>query len=304
MLNIRRRSKNFAMFAFATTYILWGINTPFIKISLESVPLFVLLCFKFIIAGLFLLIYKPKKWKRLSPVMWLRILLATIIGVTLQLILNYSGLKRTGGISASLIYLLEPIAIYFLSVEMLKERLNSKILFGVIVSLTGAALVVASPLLRGGSTDQGSFVGNMMILLGVAASALGSILIKPLLRTVPSKQMTIIRFLMVGIMLLPWAIHDVSKVNIQSLSHGVLLAVGYNIVFASIIGYSLYHYSFNKISGEQSSPFMYLDPLAGVVGSMVILHEQLTPVMLFGGLLVIIGIYMSEAKRSFWRTFH
>lgn len=304
MFRKNKKSKNLALLAFATASLLWGINTPLIKLSLDFVPIYLLLTAKFLIGGLFLLFFRHKKWKKISHSMWLRMFIATAIGYVLTLIFIYVGLKRTGGINTSLIYLLVPLMIYFLSVKMLKERFDSKLLLGVMISLLGSILLVGGPLFGHKVVSQGDIIGNLFIFAAVITDALGSTLIKPVLRIVPSKQVTTTRLLMAAAMVLPLGIMDLTHVNSHVLSWSALIGVSYNIVFATVIAYSLYHYGLSKISGEQSSAFYYLDPLAGVVGSVVLLHEQLTPIILLGGLMVMGGVLAGEIKISHHHLLH
>lgn len=300
----QKNKKNLALLAFASAFLLWGINTPLIKLSLGYVPIYFLLTIKLWVGGLFLLFFKRKKWKKLSRFMWFRIFVSTATGYALTLVFFYIGIKRAGGITASLIYLLVPLVVYFLSLKLLKERFNNKFLFGAILGLLGSILLVGAPLFWHSGAGQGDIIGSLFIVAAVFADAIGSTLIKPVLKTVPSKQVTTARFLIAGVMLLPFGVMSLQHIDGRIISWTALISVGYNIIFATIIAYSLFHYGLRKISGEQSSTFYYLDPLAGVIGSIVLLHEQLTPVMLLGGILVVGGVMVGGIKTSHHHFWH
>lgn len=296
MPKTNRRTKNLAIVAFASAFLLWGLNTPLIKLSLGYIPIYPLLTLKFLVGGLFLLFFKPKKWKKVSRVIWFRIFISTVIGYVLTLVLFYTGIKRAGGLNASLIYLTAPIFIYLLSMRLLKEHFNSKFLLGVSLGVLGAILLVGAPLFIRRNVYLADFMGSLLIFMAVLADAVSSTIIKPVLKIVPSKQVTTSRFLIAAIIILPLGIMDIHKINYHVIGWTALFSIAYNIIFATIIAFSLYHYGLSKISGEQSSSFYYLDPLAGVIGSLILLHEQLTPVMLLGGLLVVAGVIAGETK--------
>ena len=76
----------------------------------------------------------------------------------------------------------------------------------------------------------------------------------------------------------------------------MVFALGFNVIMGSIIAYLVYHYGLKNISGEQSSVLHYLDPLAGVLGAIFILGDELTPLIILGGALTVLGIYLSEVK--------
>ena len=252
-----------------------------------------------IVGGIFLTLLTFKKWKRVPRKYWPRILIATVIGYPTALILVYQGIKLTGGINTSLIYLMAPLLVFLLSIEVLKEKFNSRLLFGLIVGGFGALMIVGAPLLKGGIVEgQGSLLGNLLVVIGALADVSGIILIKPVLGKLPCLQMTSIRFLIASVVVLPFAVIQLQHMPHLSLTPSVSIAIGYNVIFATLIAYPLYHYGFSKISGEQSSLLHYLDPLAGVVGSIVFLHEQLTPLLLAGAALVIVGLYLGEAHKN------
>ncbi|MBP9738871.1 EamA family transporter, partial [Candidatus Saccharibacteria bacterium] len=58
----------------------------------------------------------------------------------------------------------------------------------------------------------------------------------------------------------------------------------------------MYHWGLKKLSGEQSSVLHYLDPLGGVMASILILGDKVTPLILLGGGLTILGVYSSGSK--------
>lgn len=297
MANKNKKLKPFL--AFAAAYLIWGLNTPLVKTSLTGVPVLLLVAFTYVVGGIFLTLLTFKKWKPVPRKYWLRILMATAIGYPLTLVLVYQGIKLTGGINSSLIYLMAPLLIFLLSIKVLREKFNSRLLFGLIVGGFGALLIVGAPLLKGGIVSgQGSLLGNLLVVLGALADVSGIILIKPVLGKLPCMQITSIRFIIASIVMSPLVVLQLEHMPHLSLTPSVSIAIAYNIIFATLIAYPLYHYGFSKISGEQSSLLHYLDPLAGVVGSIFLLHEQLTRLLLAGAGLVTVGLYIGEAHKN------
>jgi drug/metabolite transporter (DMT)-like permease len=122
---MNRKNKQFRpILACGIAYVIWGINTPLIKTSLVSFPLFPLLALKYMIGAVVFMLLVRKKWQPLSSKLWLRIVVATFSGYFVNAILLYKGIELTGGLNTSLIYLLAPLALYFLSIRFLKERYN------------------------------------------------------------------------------------------------------------------------------------------------------------------------------------
>lgn len=285
--------------AFGAAYLLWGLNTPLVKTSLKGVPVLLLVAFTYTVSGIVLSLLTFRNWKRISGKHWPRILVATVCGISLNVVVGYEGIKLTGGINTSLIYLAAPLLVFVLSIKVLREKFNSRLLFGLIVGFCGALLIVVAPALKGGITPgQGSLLGNLLIVLAVCFDITGVILIKPVLGKVPVLQITATRFIIAALVMVPFVLPDLRHMPHLSLTTPVVLAIGYNVIFATLIAYPLYHYGFSKISGEQSCLLHYLDPLAGVVGSIFLLGEQLTPLLLTGAALVIVGLYVGEVHKT------
>jgi drug/metabolite transporter (DMT)-like permease len=293
-----KNKKQKAVLALATANIIWGLNNPLIKISLRFIPILLLISLKYVFGGVILTIFSYKKWRPIAKKYWPRIIIATLCGYILTTLLAYEGLKRTGGINTSLIYLISPLLLYILSMKVLKEKFNSKLLFGLVVGFLGALLIVVSPLIIGNQGAEGNVIGNLLVLLAVLADVIGSIIIKPVLRKVPPLQMTALRFIIGAAILLPFTLTRFPSLLHLTVSSSGAIALAYNLIFATVLGYYLFHYGFSKISGEQTSLLYYLDPVAGVVASIFILGENLTTLMIGGSLLVIWGLYAGEVKNQ------
>lgn len=292
------RRKVWPLIAVSVAYLFWGLNIPLIKTSLEAIPIAPLLLVKFAFGGAVFTLIAWRNWKKLKNQIRLRIILATFFGYALTTYLFYLGVKLSSGLDGSLIYLLAPIVLYLLSVEILKEKFNSKLLFGLIVGFAGAVLIVCEPLITGEASTKMDVVGNLLIVLAVFADVLGTILIKPVLKKVSSTQITALRFNIAALMILPFAIKDFGQVNISTLQTQDFVAVAYNLIFATLGAFYLFHWGLKKMKAEEASPLEYLSPVAGAVGSIFILGEIMSAVMLFGVSLVIIGLYFGEVRKS------
>ena len=294
----RKNKKIIPLLAFAAAFLIWGVNTVFIKVSVDSLPTSLYLLIRFGGASLILLPFMMRNYKKMNKKQWSQIILSSIIGLTIFMMIMGEGLKRTSAIETSLIFLTGPIFMYILSIEVLKEKFNAKILLGLLVALFGSVVVVAGPLLNApsGMQQNDHFIGNLLILIGVFISVVGTIMIKPILNKIEPLQVTTLRFIVVTACILPIVYVQQKSFGSITWSNEVIFALVFNIFMGSIIAYLLYHFGLKRISGEQSSVLHYLDPLAGVLGAIFILSDKLTPLIILGGALTVLGIYLSEVK--------
>lgn len=295
---VNLKNKNLkAIIACGIAYAIWGLNTPMIKISLDALPLFPFLFAKFLFGSVVFSLFAYKKWRPITKIIQGKIVIASVSGYALTTILLYKGIELTGGLNAALLYLLAPLILYFLSIKVLKERYDKKLLVGVVAGLLGAALILGGPGIFQIGSDNANLAGNACIIGAIFADVIGAILIKPTLKKVPVMQMTATRFIIAAIVLLPFAWKDMSELAKVSLDIKTVVAVIYGLLLATILAFYLYQWGLRKISGEQVSPLHYLDAVFGGVGSIILLGDQLTSIMTEGIALTIIGVYFSETHR-------
>ncbi len=301
---MKRKTKSFLLMpsvAFAAAYLLWGFNTAGIKIVVATVPVYAYLAIRYLIGAFVLYPVAKPKWRPIAPKVRRRILLSSLLGFVLPMVMVSIGLQKTSAVAGSVIYLLEPILMYILSMEMLRERFRPRILMGLIVSLLGSAVLISAPLLNGHAMNN-EFWGNILILLSVISSVLGAVIIKPILnKNINLNQITVVRFIQSFAMLLPFAIWQIPGLLKADWTPQVIIAMLYGIIFATILAFPIYHYGLKKLSGEEGSIFHYLDPVGGILSAVVVLHETISTLIIFGSLLVCWGIYLSEARYKFVR---
>lgn len=279
---------------FGLAFVLWGINVPLIKIGLESIPATAFVAIKYALGSIIVLPFLVKNWQPLRKGLGTRILLATIVGYVINLQLLYAGLRLATGSSSSLIMIAGPILLYILSIEVLKERFNSKILFGLTISVVGTVFIVINPLLNNSAGT--SLLGNLLVFFAVVADVLGTILIKPILKDIKPMQVSALRIIIATVFFLIIAMPQLLKLSYSTLPLEAYVAIIYGTLFALVLGLFAYHYGLSKISGEESSVPEFLTPIFGVISSVIILGERLNTEIVVGAALVFWGIYIAEAR--------
>jgi drug/metabolite transporter (DMT)-like permease len=188
------------------------------------------------------------------------------------------------------------LVLYVMSIEVLKERFDGRLLFGLVAGLLGSVLILGAPLI-GGEGDRRHLLGILFIILAVLTDVTGTILIKPALRSLPVMQMTAVRFIIAALVFVPLWLADAPPVDIGAFTTGTWLSIAYNLIFSTLISFYLYHWSLMRLSAEQTTPLTYLDPTVGAVGSIIFLGEQATITMLIGTALVVTGLYIGERRQ-------
>ena len=85
--------------------------------------------------------------------------------------------------------------------------------------------------------------------------------------------------------------------NITNLFNLLFLGVG-----ASALCFVSWNWAVGVLGAIKTSVYIYLVPVIAVAASAIVLHERITPVALFGTVLTLVGLLISEKnKKAFVR---
>lgn len=203
-----------------------------------------------------------------------------------NLALNAAETRLDAGTTAMLVNL-APLLVVLAGGVLLREGFPRALVIGAPVSFAGVLLIgVAS---SSGRTGPGG------VLLALAAAVLyagAALLQKHLLRVVGATTLTWLGALAGTIMLLPWAPRLLA--DLGSADRGATLAVVYLGVFPTAIAFTTWAYVLGRTSAGRTAATSYLVPAIVVLLSWVVLAEVPTPVMLLGGALCLLGVFITR----------
>jgi drug/metabolite transporter (DMT)-like permease len=213
-----------------------------------------------------------------------------IFGVFFNQVFFLLGLDKTTPINASLIMLINPILAIIFGVFILKESFSGRRLAGVIIGMSGTALLILG---RGNfSVSSGSVLGDMLILLTAASWALFLVVIKRMTSKYNSYTVMKWVFLFGLFPNLTIGFNQLSDVSFANLPLLIVLAFIYVTVFTSFLGYNLNIYGLKYVSPTVVSTYVYIQPLVAVIVSIALGQDRLNAVKIVSAVLVFIGVYL------------
>lgn len=288
--------KKISLIALILAQIFWGINTPIIKLGLQSVPLSLFLSVTILGAALLIAPFAIKHWKPLRRKDMMLLVVGSVVSITLGNIVLLMGLERVPSVNAPLIGLLGPLLLFILSMQFLKERISLKTFIGIVIALAGAAFILNKP--WGGNADnsQEMVIGNLLLLLSVFCGVVGTLTCKPVLARIGAFQVTFMH-LVVGI--IPVAIYSLpylAQVSVESVGSNGFIAIITNILLITAAN-CCFIYGLKYRKASEAGIFEYIHPLVTAFSAWVILSEVPTQSIIVGGILICVGIYFAEVKR-------
>jgi len=285
--------------ALAVIYLVWGSTYLFIRIAVETMPPLLTAGARFVLAGL--IIYGVLALRR-GP-RRLRLTRAELVGSTLvgaALITGGNGLvmlaeRDVASGLAALIIGSEPLWVIVLR-KLAGERIGTGTLVGVVAGFAGVALLV----LPAGSAGGAHALGVLMLVLAAVSWATGSFFSRrvalprdPLLST--SAQMITGGLLVTGAGVLTG---ELVGLDPSTFSRESLLAVGYLLVFGSLLAFTAYTWLLQNAPIQQVSTYAYVNPVVAVFLGWLVLTESVTPVIVAGAALIVASVAFVVRQES------
>jgi drug/metabolite transporter (DMT)-like permease len=174
---------------------------------------------------------------------------------------------------------------------------------GSLIALAGVALVFLPDLLNGaegGALSNRSGIGVALSLAGSGVIALGTVLGRRVMRDGDPLAVTALAS---AAAIVPVSLLTVTSGGVRPILDApasIVLLLVYLGVGCTAANFALWYYGLKHLSAAGASAFQYLIPPVGVALAAVFLGEPVTPTLLAGTLLVLIGLVATQlaAERS------
>jgi drug/metabolite transporter (DMT)-like permease len=229
------------------------------------------------------------------------IILLGMTGVFGYNIFFFKGLQSVSAGRASVIVATNPILITLLSAFFFKEKLTPIKTAGILISVTGAVVVISrgnpSQILTG-SLGWGELLIFGCVLSWVAYSLIGKVVMAELTPLITVAYSAVVGMLA---LLLPACLEGVTQ-NFVHYSALSWLGLFYLALFGTVLGFQWYYEGIKAVGPTKASIFINFVPISGVVLAFLTLGEPLTPSLLLGTILVSTGVYATNSASPGWRV--
>jgi drug/metabolite transporter (DMT)-like permease len=234
---------------------------------------------------------------------WFWFITSGFIGSTAQLTLLFIGLNLTTTLDGSIINSTSPILIAIAGSLFLKEIVTRREMIGNLISFLGTLLIVIQPLFNGHTIFSGSITGNIFVLLGTAAWVVYVIMTKKQLNHKLSPFLLTTNMFVTGLiceslLLLFTSTPLEISTRIFSAPLSSHLSVLFMALFSGTLAYYLYQKAQKLIEVSEANIILYSSPLFTIPLSYFWLKEAITVPIIIGGLIIALGIIISETRST------
>ncbi len=280
------------------TAFFWGGTFIAGRIVAREMDPYVSSFFRFAIASIFLLAITIKSEGGLPALkkgLILPVLLLGFTGVFSYNAFFFTGLHYIQASRASLIIALNPIMISLLSAVIYKERLDWIKGAGIIISVTGAMIVISNGRLTE-ILSHGIGRGELCIFGCVASWVAYSLIGKSVMNGL-SPLAAVCYSSLVGTAALFFPAWNSGGLRKSLHFTGVeWISLFYLGFFGTVLGFYWYYQGIKKIGPMKAGVFINFVPVSAVILAYFILGEAITWSLFLGALLVVGGVYTTTAS--------
>jgi drug/metabolite transporter (DMT)-like permease len=221
-----------------------------------------------------------------------------VVGLGLTAIAGYNWLFLTGltlapaSDGAIIVPGLAPVFTALLAGAVLGERLGVRGFVGLGVAVVGLLLVVGP----GGGTEDGRLLGDLMFLGGAACWGVYSVLARIASRRFSPVSTTLYGTALGTLILIPLALLEGGVGRLVAAPPEAVVGVAYLAIFGTVGAFVLFNLGVARIGAARASAFALLVPVVGVLSSVVLLREELGPLTIVGGAVVLVGLWLVEHR--------
>ena len=288
-MNMNRSWKHY--FALMISVCLWGSSFIADKIALQSFsPLFLCLI-RFMISTAVLLVFRlgRKDFRYPDPEDMKKIAAAAFLGISVYYAIENIAVNMTSVADASVISAAYPLLTILTGIVFYHFRPARNQIIGILMACIGVLVLTVSS-----SRENSSLIGNLMLVFNGFLWALYNYLTGRISRHCDNFSVTYLQILIGTVCFIPMLFLESFTIGTITLTS--VLAVLYLAVCCSLAALLLYNYGLRNTDPATTAALMNLMPVAGVVLSALILKETITIRHILGGVIIIVGVFVSEHK--------
>lgn len=276
--------------------ILWACSYVAAKFALRDTSVFMMNALRMILAAIVLLpfLIAMRKDLKLTRGDLPQLALLAFIGLVINKTFEYGGLSLSTASDVALLITSESMYTAIFSWLLLRERFRPLTGIALLLGFAGVYLIVERSLIpnipAGGGITR--VVGDLMVVLALIFEAFYTVRGKALLVKHSPLLFTAATIVGSTVFWIPIAGGDILFNGWHPLGLLAWLSIGWLALMSTVIAYFAWFKGLATIDGSAAASTLFIQPLLGTILAIILLHDQLLPTTIVGGILIIISVYL------------
>ncbi len=317
-----------ALLAILGATAIWGFAPPIIKHTLDYIPPFSFLFYRFLIVCLAIFPFLYLELRRQNVILrdFPALALSGLLGQA-SLILIFYGLKYTSSLEVAVIGIIAPLLMVAAGHYFYNDKINKNLKIGLIITTLGTFILAFGPILDSNAlsaTKNARVLGNALIVIynlfwtahvlwskrlrgenSHRVNEVAKFLGIPVPRKKYSSELITGFSFYVGLACMTplYVLESAGKTgngafSILDLGYSGWAGLLYMALFSSIVAYGLFEWSLKYLKVTDTVIFSYISPIFTLPAAFLILGELPTLDIIVGSLVIALGIFVAERKKG------
>jgi putative acetyltransferase len=282
--------------ALLTVYLIWGTTVGCIKIGGETIPVAMLPCVRFFMAGFLIVAGCLIKGERLPDWKTLRthLIIGTLLFVGGNAWVSWTVQHISTGLSGLTVATTPFWMIFLSSLIPPREKVPGLALIGIAIGFVGMLVLLLPQLTHMQNTSPLFWLSILAQIAITFCWSLGSIYARKH-STGTSLMMSVgLQNLLAGFVLIPFMLLGVHDWQAVHPSFKSLAALAYLILCGSILAMPCYMYVLQTMPVSVASTFAYVTPVITVIVGALFLGEPVTPTTAIGAAIILCAVFVVQ----------
>lgn len=291
-VTIRKKSTRVkAFFALSMVCFFWGTTWIASKVGVSyTLPALQLAGMRQLLGGLVYVIFfigKGTTWPRGRE--WGPVLMLSFLNFALSNGLSTWGVKYISAGLGSIIGAIFPLWVVIISLFK-SQKIPAKAILGIVIGFIGICVIFYEHLSDFLNPDF--TFGIIVSLIATWSWAFGTLYTKDQASSFNPYFSLGLQMLISGTVLYTIAAATGIAIPVKNIPWQSWSAIGYLVVFGSVISFIAYLYALQHLPTEQASIYAYINPIVAVTLGSVIFNEKLSLFIAIGGFITLRGVYL------------
>ena len=292
----RKGTKAKALFALSLVCFFWGTTWIASKEGVRYMPALQMAGIRQVLAGLlYVVFFLLKGFKLPRGKEWIPILVLSFLNFLMSNGLSTWGVQYISAGLGSIMGAIFPLWLVVIGLFASREKISRKAIIGLLLGFGGVCIIFYEHL---NDFLNASFrFGILLSLIATWTWAFATLYTKKHAASFNPYFSLGLQMLISGVTLLGLtkAIHSPrinSFVPLAEIPWQSWAAMGYLVVFGSLIAFVAYLYALQRLPTEQASIYAYINPVVAVLMGALIFGEKLTIFIAVGGAVTLLGVFL------------